>query len=159
MKTGWKTSAMLACFLAIGAMSVYTACIQDPVDDDYFLDIDRVKGGLKPEPAPVINSVTQSGDDINIDFSGTTTTDPDTGSDENLTYLFYWSSGNPVEFSEESLYYDERYFLGYVEHADLGGVKIVSVDPGGYTGRIYFWMTAYDGGRESDHSNVISIDI
>ncbi len=159
MKPGWKTSALLAFFLTIGAMSVYTACIQEPVDDDYFLDIDRVKGGLKPGPAPVIDSVAPSGDDIIIYFSSTTTKDPDTGSDENLMYLFYWSSGNPVDFSEESLYYDKRYLLGYVEHADLGGVNTVSVDPGEYTGRIYFWMTAYDGGRESDHSNVVFIDI
>ena len=159
MKKNRKTAAVLACIMTICFAPMFTACVQDPVDDDYFLDIDRVNGRLKPEPAPVIDDVTQSGSEIIVDFASTVTIDPDTGVETGLYYILYWSSGDPAFFDEESMYYNERYFLGYVKYADLGGVKIFQVDPGGYHGRIYFWMTAYDGGRESDHSNVVFIDI
>jgi hypothetical protein len=151
-------SALLAALVALLAVS-HNGCIDDPVGEDYFLDINKVKGMNKPAPAPVIDSVTWDGSRIVIDFSGTVTIDPDSGSADNLFYLFYWSSGDPALFTDESLYYDELYYAGYVAHADLGGVKKVNVNPGDYRGGIYFWMTAHDGGRESDHSAVVFITI
>lgn len=151
------------CVILAAAMALlplaHSACVNDPVGEDYFLDIEKVNGKNKPAPVPVIDSVTWDGSRITIDFTGTTTIDPDTGVADNLFYLFYWSSGDPANFGGESLYYDELYYIGYVAHADLGGSMIITVNPGDYRGRIYFWMTAHDGGRESDHSSVRSIDI
>lgn len=137
----------------------HNGCIDEPVDDDYFLDIGRVRGINKPSPAPVIDSVTWNGSEIIIDFTSTSTVDPDTGTADNLFYLFYWSSGEPALFPSELLYYDELYYIGYIARADLGGSMDINVDPGDYRGGIYFWMTAHDGGRESDHSNVVFISI
>ena len=113
----------------------------------------------KPGPAPVIDSVTWDGSKLIVDFTATSTIDPDSGAADNLFYLFYWSSGDPALFTDETLYYDELYYIGYIAHADLGGVKTVNVSPGEYRGGIWFWMTAHDGGRESDHSNAVFISI
>ncbi len=158
-----RTPMKLQCVILAAAVAllplVQSACVHDPVGDDYFLDIEKVNGKNKPAPAPVIDSVTWDGSRISIDFTSTSTIDPDTGVADNLFYLFYWSSGDPANFNSESLYYDELYYIGYVAHADLGGSMIITVNPDDYRGRIYFWMTAHDGGRESDHSNVRLIDI
>jgi hypothetical protein len=132
------------------------SCIHDPVDEDYYLDINKVHGIQKPEPPPVINTIVQQ-DVIVIDFSGTTTIDPDTGNADGLYYLVYASQDNPAYFSSELMYYDGLYYLGYVAHQDLTEGLRVRVDVGDYRGDAYFWMTAYDGGRESDHSNVVYI--
>ncbi len=104
----------------------------------------------------MIKSITPSGEYVTFDFSDTTTVDPDTGSAANLYYLFYGSSSDPSLFEDPLLYYDGRYYLGYIEHARLTSL-VVSVLIGDYHGPAYFWMSAYDGGRESDHSNVIYI--
>lgn len=157
----WTKTALLAALLALVPVS-HNGCINEPVNEDYFLDINKVNGKNKPAPAPVIDTITWDGSRITIDFTSTTavgTIDPDSGTADNLFYLFYWSSGDPANFADESLYYDELYFLGYITHADLGGVMIITVNPGEYRGRIYFWMTAHDGGRESDHSTAKYIDI
>jgi hypothetical protein len=153
-----KKSAVIAAFIALLAVA-HNGCINDPVDDDYFLDINKVHGKNKPAPVPVIDTLTWDGARIIVDFTSTSTIDPESGVEDNLFYLLYWSSGDPANFADESLYYDELYYLGYVAHADLGGVKKVNVNPGSYRGRIYFWMTAHDGGRESDHSMAKYIDI
>jgi len=151
-------TAVIAAIIALLPVA-HNGCINEPVDEDYFLDINKVKGMNKPAPAPVIDTVTWDGSKIIVDFTTTSTTDPDSGAADNLFYLFYWSSGDPALFTDELLYYDELYYIGYIAHADLVGVKKINVNPGNYRGRIYFWMTAHDGGRESDHSNVVFIDI
>jgi hypothetical protein len=132
------------------------SCIHDPVDEDYYLDLQKVHGIQKPEPPPVINTIVQQ-DVIVVDFSGTTTIDPDTGTADGLYYLVYASQNNPADFSSELMYYDGLYYLGYVAHQDLTEGLRVRVDVGEYRGDAYFWITAYDGGRESDHSNVVYI--
>ncbi len=131
-------------------------CAHDPVDEDYFMTLDRVRGGDKPAPAPVIKSIAQSGEYVVFDFSDTTTVDPDTGSAAGLYYLFYGSTSDPALFEDPLLYYDGLYYLGYIEHARLTTL-VVTVLIGDYHGPAYFWMSAHDGGRESDHSNVIYI--
>ncbi|MCX7678154.1 MAG: hypothetical protein N2316_02950 [Spirochaetes bacterium] len=133
-------------------------CVHDPVDEEYYLDINRIKGKNKPQPPPVITTISQVGNEIIIDFSGTTTIDPDTGSAENLYYLFYAAFENPEFFYDERMYYDSLYYVGFVAHKDLVTYR-VRIDVGNYTGDTYWWMTAYDGGRESDHSNVAYIRI
>ena len=154
---GRAKTALIAALLSLLCVA-HNGCVNEPVDEDYFLDINKVKGVNKPEPAPVISAVTRDGNLLLVDFNGTASIDPDTGTADNLYYLFYWSSGDPALFTEELMYYDELYYVGYVSHADAAGDMEVVVNPGDYRGRIYFWMTAYDG-RESDHSNVFFIDI
>ncbi len=153
----------MSCFLKFTEYSLLAtlllsgiACIHEPVGDDYYLDIEKVHGKNKPEPPPVIKNITRDGV-ILIDFSETKTIDPDTGTADGLYYLVYASADNPANFSSELQYYDGLYYLGYVAHADLKGDYTIRVDIGNYRGDAYFWMTAYDGGRESDHSNVVYI--
>ncbi len=135
------------------------SCAHDPVSEEYYLDIGRVRGGEKPSPPPCIDGAVMDGTDIAIEFNCTRTIDPDTGNADNLTYVFYWSSEDPALFPGELSYYDELFYLGAVAHADAGPDMKVRVNPGGYRGVIYFWMTAHDGGRESDHSNVVHIAV
>lgn len=153
MMRGMKfTACMFAAALLLGGI----VCIHEPVDEDYYLDIEKVHGKNKPAPPPVIQNITRE-DVIVIDFSGTATIDPDTGTADGLYYLVYASADDPAHFSSELQYYDGLYYLGYVAHKDLNGDFTIRVDVGNYRGDAYFWMTAYDGGRESDHSNVVYI--
>jgi hypothetical protein len=56
-----------------------------------------------------------------------------------------------------------RYYLGYVAEIDFAaGVdpKEVSIAiASSYHGPLFVWMTSHDGGRESDHSEVVSVVI
>lgn len=145
-----------AYLLLLAFLLCQTACIHEPVGEDYYLDIEKINGKNKPGPPPVIQSVSMT-DVILIDFTGTATIDPDTGTADGLYYLVYASAENPANFSSELQFYDGLYYLGYVAHEELEGDFTIRVDVGSYRGDAYFWMTAYDGGRESDHSNVVYI--
>jgi hypothetical protein len=149
-------------FIFIMALVVFTALscgINEPVDDDYFDNINRIKGGQKPTPDPIIDTVTATYDppsglyEIEIDFSSTNTIDPDTGTADNLRYYIYYSFTDPLEFESDSDYYDETRRLGYIDQSAFGGgLKIVYIYSEPLGRRVYFWITAYDGGRESDKS-------
>jgi hypothetical protein len=141
------------------ALAALFCGINEPVDGDYFNDLDRIKGGEKPTPEPIIDSVTATYDDssglyeIEINFDSTFTTDPDTGTADNLRYYIYFSFTDPLEFESESEYYDETRRLGYIDQSDFGtDPKIVYIYTEPLGKRVYFWITAYDGGRESDYS-------
>jgi hypothetical protein len=149
-------------FIFLMALVLFTALscgINEPVDDDYFDDINRIKGRQKPTPKPVINTVIATYDppsglyEIEINFDGTNTIDPDTGTADNLRYYIYYSFTDPLEFESESDYYDKTRLLGYIDQSAFGGgLKIVYIYSEPLGRRVYFWITAYDGGRESDKS-------
>jgi hypothetical protein len=158
---------LIICLLAVQGLS---CSFHDPVGEDYYFNTSRIKGGEKPSPPPVISAVTASpnqeiGVDIKIDFSGTVTIDPDTGSADNLYYLFYWSVDDPSLFTDEGSFYDYWYLYGFISHAKLvniGGGPMetnVTIEKVIYQGRLFFWMTAVDEGRETDHSAVVYIDL
>ncbi|MGB4268625.1 MAG: hypothetical protein WBK20_05525 [Spirochaetota bacterium] len=144
---------LLVIVLAIG-------CIHEPVSEEYYSDISKVKGGQKPTP-PVGLSMTIDGHTITLQFSTDTgdTFDPDTGSNENLYYLVYISGTDPGTFSDPKLYYDIRYYVGYVAETDFEeGVdpkEVTIMVESSYHGPVYLWMTSHDGGRESDHTEVV----
>ena len=144
-------------------------CLHEPVDSDYYDDLSLVKGGEKPTP-PVDLSLTVADHEVTLQFytdrldSGNPVTyDPDTGTNENLYYLVYIASQDPATFDVPELYYDIRYYLGYVAEIDFAaGVdpKEVSIAiASSYHGPLFVWMTSHDGGRESDHSEVVSVVI
>jgi len=143
------------------AIALATGCLHEPVDEEYYNDISKVKGGQKPTP-PVNLSMTIYSHVITLRFETDTgaTYDPDTGSNENLYYLVYISATDPANFTDPKLYYDIRYYVGYVAETDFEeGIdpKIVTIQiSSSYHGPVYLWMTSHDGGRESDHSTVIS---
>ena len=146
-------------FLLLPMLFAALFCVNDPVDENYFNDIDRIKGGQKPTPEPILDSVTATYDapsglyEIEINFSSTDTIDPDTGTADNLRYYIYYSFTDPLEFASENEFYDKTRLLGYIDQSAFGtDPKIVYVysEPLGKT--VYFWITAYDGGRESDRS-------
>ena len=154
-------------FIIIPMLFAALFCVNDPVDENYFNDIDRIKGGEKPTPEPILDGVTATYDapsglyEIEIDFDSTFTTDPETGTADNLRYYIYYSFTDPLEFESESEFYDKTRLLGYIDQSAFGtDPKIVYVysEPLGKT--VYFWITAYDGGRESDRSEEhIFVDI
>lgn len=151
-------SKSIVFFLAI---ALATGCLHEPVDEEYFNDISKVKGGQKPTP-PVNLSMTIDNHIITLQFKTDTgaTYDPDTGSNENLYYLVYISATDPANFTDPKLYYDIRYYVGYVAETDYEpGVdpKAVTIQvSSSYHGPVYVWMTSHDGGRESDHSEVVN---
>lgn len=138
-----------------------TGCLQEPVDEDYYNDLSKVKGGQKPTP-PIELSMSIDNHVITLKFKTDTgaTYDPDTGSNENLYYLVYISAENPAHFTDPKLYYDIQYYIGYVAEKDFEpGVdpKIVYIQiSSSYHGVVYLWMTSHDGGRESDHTEVLN---
>ncbi len=156
--TGFLAALLAACVLV--------ACsVDSPVSGDYFNDLDKVKGGEKPgAPTIVAGGVTQpQPDEIKIAFQTESITDPETGSNDNLYYLIYYWDENPATgFDDPREYYSAYYYLGYVKDSDYSGTDpkevSFSLNPN-FHGTLWFWMTSYDGGRESDHSNVESIII
>jgi len=161
-KRGEKLLLFCCCFLL-----ALSACgINEPVEEDYFNDIDRVKGREKPFPAPVIDDITATYDTednvyiIEIDFSSTQTIDPDTGTNEYLRYYLYYSFDDPAGFADEKDYYEETRLLGYIDESQFEtSEKKIMLTAEVLNRRVYFWITAMDDGRESDHSNVDFIDI
>ncbi|HXK65857.1 MAG TPA: hypothetical protein PK348_06290 [Spirochaetota bacterium] len=151
------------------AIVLATGCLHEPVDEEYFDDLSRVKGGQKPTP-PVDLSMTINNYIITLSFytdkidnGQLLTYDPDTGSNENLYYLVYISATDPAQFSDPKLYYDIKYYVDYRAETDFEeGVdpKVVTIQiSSSYHGPVYVWMTSHDGGRESDHSEVVNGDI
>ena len=122
-------------------------CINQPVGEDYFNDTDKIKGKNKPT-APSITDIVACDNEITIAF--TESTDPD---GDDLVYLVYYSLSDPAEFEDESEFYNPIRLVGVVE------VVEDAVFYSNISGIIYFWMTAYDGGRESDHSAWDWVDI
>ena len=122
---------------------VFMSCaFEDPVDSDYYMDVDLIKGKNKPG-VPSIQEISVCENDVQITFTGTT--DPD---GDEITYLFYYSFENPENFSDGSEYYSILRLFGYAE--DEGSISVrFTLD-----GLVYLWITAFDGGRESDHSEV-----
>lgn len=143
------------------AIALATGCLHEPVDEEYYNDLAKVKGGQKPTP-PVDLSISIEGHTITLKFWTDTgkTYDPDTGTNENLYYLVYISATDPALFTDPKLYYDIRYYVGYVAEKDfeaVPGPKVVTINiSSSYHGPVYLWMTSHDGGRESDHSEVVS---
>lgn len=148
------------------AIALATGCLHEPVDEEYYNDLAKVKGGQKPTP-PVDISISIIDHTIELTFytdkvdnGNLVTYDPDTGSNENLYYLVYISATDPTYFSDPKLYYDIRYYVGYVAEKDfeaVPGPKVVTIKiSSSYHGPVYLWMTSHDGGRESDHSEVVS---
>jgi len=97
------------------AIALATGCLHEPVDEEYYNDLSKVKGGQKPTP-PVIVSLTVSDHTLELKFNtdqtengNLITYDPDTGSNENLYYLVYISATDPANFTDPKLYYDIRY--------------------------------------------------
>ena len=147
--------------LVVAALFLPGCGPEDPVDMDYFNDLDKVKGHEKPTP-PAINSIAKTAaDELIINFTTAGAIDPDTGGNDHLVYFFYVSSANPYSFDDPREWYDERYYLGSVAEAEFSGDPkdvVVFIDPE-FDGTLHFWITSYDGGRESDHSNVVSISL
>lgn len=141
----------------------------DPVDKDYFLTLEKVRGKNKPEPAPVIDNITYTHNsnehvnDIIIDFSSTETCDPDSGISDDLTYLIYYSFLNPEKFNNPLLYYCDENLIWYINDSEISSdsneKKAQFLIYSSFSGEIYFWMTAADKGRESEYSNIGYINI
>ncbi len=151
------------------AIALATGCLHEPVDEEYYNDLAKIKGGQKPTP-PVDVSITINGHTIELSFytdkvdnGNLVTYDPDTGTNENLYYLVYISTTDPALFTDPKLYYDIRYYVGYVAESDFeAGIdpKEITINvSSSYRGHVYLWVTSHDGGRESDHSEVVSGEI
>jgi len=127
-----------------------TSCFSDPVHEDYFFDLSKIKGGNKPD-SPVIVSLESCENSVTINFTGS---DGDVDVDgDSLIYVICYSADNPENFSDDKEYYNPLRVVAAVNSADP--VELYSRNGGTF----YFWLTAYDGGRESDHSNVLSITV
>ena len=137
-----------AIYLSVLLAMIMCACnFHDPVDDGYFSSLERIKGKNKPSTpfAPEIKSCEQS---ISVTLIDSTDEDGD-----DLTYIIYASKENPDTFD----------IAGYYNQALIAGVVANITEPVKFnatgSGTIYFWYTAFDGGRESDHSVVVPVSV
>ena len=135
-------------YVSLVLLTILCACnIHEQVDDEYFSSIDRVKGKNKPA-APVAPTVACCERSISVTITASTDEDGD-----GLSYLLYASREDLSAFDVTS-YYDEFYIVGVV--SDIAEpIEFYTSD----TGNIFFWCTAFDGGRESDHSEVVSVSV
>ncbi|HDP80110.1 MAG TPA: hypothetical protein ENN21_04630 [Spirochaetes bacterium] len=160
---GGRGSPRLA-FLCLAMACFCWACaVESPVEGDYFNNLSRIKGGEKPTPPEIQGVTLLAGRELQITFTSAPANDPDTGTNDNLLYFVYYADGDlPPDFSDESYYYSEEYYLGYVRESDwIGDPKDITgiYVSEAFAGRLHFWMTSWDGGRESDRSNFGSVDI
>jgi hypothetical protein len=150
-----KSNMVRLAAVLTGLLLFMQACsISGPVDGDYFSTEDRIRGGQQPTP-PSILSLTLSGpDSLIISFSSAGAVDPDSGANEGLYYFLYLSKTNPRGFGSEAEYYSFEHYLNYVAESDFSADPkelSLKINPD-YTGNAFFWMTSYDGGRESIYS-------
>ncbi len=174
MKKNNNSAGLLLSALLVAGMFVLCGCVDDPVAKDYYNDLDKIKGGQKPTP-PVVGSINLeplSGDGypVVVEFSSDGNDgpegpdgayDPDSGTNNNLSYFIYGSTTDPASFGDPSGYYDDQYYIGYVTDVEAGDdpKEVTIYISSAFTGVIWFWITSWDGGRESDHSNVDSVTI
>lgn len=148
--------------LFILCVCCFFSCVNDPVGEDYFNDTAKIKGGEKPSE-PVILEYSQCEYDVTFTFCCKTEVqgedtvclnDVDScGTDADgdvLTYYLYVSDIDPAELDESDFY--NLYFL-YNEVSISEPLTITSSSDTVF----HFWLTAWDGGRQSDKSNIVSI--
>ncbi|TAL39190.1 MAG: hypothetical protein EPN93_02295 [Spirochaetes bacterium] len=167
MKTDLTIFAVFLLVIALSGCS-----IDSPVGEEYFNDLDKVDGGEKPGP-PNLLSASVLDDKLTLTFNTdptdgipvpVETLDPETGTNDNLYYLVYYWDQDPATGLSEPEYYSVLYYIGYVRESDYTDPDTTNkgvtffVNPA-FSGRLWFWMTSYDGGRESDHSNVEFVDV
>ena len=134
---------------AVSASALFICIVgctfHDSVNDDYFSTVDRVKGGNKPV-TPAQPVVTACGNVLSV----TMTAVPDPDGDQ----LFYNIYATPESVACFGLYdfYDPEWLIALV-YDITDPVSLLANSAGIYT----FWYTAYDGGRESDHSPVVTV--
>ena len=124
-------------------LALTTGCVTDePLDRNYFAGTDKIKGGEAP------SAVELSFDASENKFSWTASIDPDTGAEVREYFFYYAYNQLPVNLL------DANYF-----EAAIGRVRSVTINSGSLKrGQHYFWVTGFDGGRESRASNVIRLD-
>jgi len=120
----------------------FACSFNEPVNKEYFNDINKINGGLPPSPPP---SLTVSSCIAGATIQFTPSFDPE---GQDLFYLVYATRTNPSNFIETE-FYNPLYYYGYI----TGTTQFLIDESGTY----YLWMTSYDGGRESYHSNVLLI--
>lgn len=119
-----------------------TACsLSTPVSIDYYSNNDRISGKSPPTP-PILFYEPQS-----HTFSWTASFDPDTGN-EVANYFFYYAKNKLPSY-----FLDENFFL-----TSEGQKKKLQIDWNSLAnGTHYFWVTGFDGGRESLPSNIVEL--
>lgn len=121
--------------------------LRDTLDTTYFDDLNNVVGGEKPT-APVISSFNYPTDTT---LSWSTSTDPDSEpADQAVQFYFVYYYLNSVP-SDNSKYNDE-YLLFTIENSTSISLSNITFP----SGTSYFGVTGYDGGRESEISNIVS---
>ena len=58
MKNMLKKYLFTCCIFSVALLLISACEIKEPVDEDYYYDIDKIKGKNKPEPPPVIDIMT-----------------------------------------------------------------------------------------------------
>ncbi|MCS6984469.1 MAG: hypothetical protein NZM25_04985 [Leptospiraceae bacterium] len=127
--------------LLIFSLFLAGCSVADPVPLDYFRGTERIKGGNAPPP------VVLSYEPETKMFSWSMSIDPDTG-EEVPVYFFYYARGKLPSYL-----HSEDYFITAERRNRSLILDWVSLPPG----RHFFWVTAYDGGRESLPSNIIEL--
>lgn len=129
-----------------------------PVDINYYSDDSRILGGLKPS-APVLNPIDYNGGARTLTF--TVSIDPDSTPVPNqvvqVYYLYHYFQSVPAQMTDVAYYLDASNTPGsydFLKCTSFCTDKFVFS-----SGTHYFAMTGFDGGRESDPSNVISFTI
>jgi|GEM_PF-2609524 len=152
------------------------ACLDDPVAGDYYNNINLIKGKTRPQ-APCIAVNTDETCEYTVQFDVGCLKDlngiptPDDESDDTcvytvadceddsdtdlLRYYLYVSSGDPGTVMDFD-YYSPLYLWMevYLGEPDNPNNKVTSSSDNTF----YFWAASWDGGRLSNHSNVVEVE-
>jgi hypothetical protein len=159
-------------------------CIYEPVSLDYYDDDGRIKGGAKPK-SPILDIVEI--DDHQYDFIWTESIDPDNDEPIDDYFLYYFLDEDIDDFynKKKNLFWrcsHKNYYVDDEEYCETPWVVCIIFTPKKCwkilnrpyeTGKlkvniqfynvpditVYFSMTAFDGSRESYHSNLVTLDL
>lgn len=121
-------------------------CVNEaPVGSDYYADNSRIAGGAAPG-SPVL-----SYNSSELEFTWSASIDPDTGDEAGIYYLYYYFNEIPADP------YHVDYLIAVINTDD--GRKATLSSEITRSGSHYFAVTGYDGGRESEISNIITVTV
>lgn len=127
---------------------ILNSCSVKEYNPFYFVLLSHLrKGWNQPEKVTNIQAVYDPSS-LSLELSWDPSIDPDTNQ-----YVYYYYIYLYYEYPQYQLYYDKKYLL------DITTQTRYRLNMGSFRGYLYFIITAYDFGSESEISEIIKIQV
>ncbi len=124
------------------------ACtMRSPLPNDYFSNLENVVGGEKPSAPQIINFDYPT--NTTLEWTASVDPDSDPANQAVTTYFVYYYLNSVPDGNDK---YNSEFVLFTVENATSISLQNLSFP----SGTSYLGVSGFDGGRESEISNIVS---